>query len=179
MSPVGARDRDDAGRARNARPRDALGRPLPYGSTPEQGAVPAIPDDLEVTPAEALVLAQHLIDEGRPFAAHEVLEAAWKAAPGPERGLWQGLAQVCVGLTHLRRGNRTGGATLLRRGADRIAPYDEAPPYGIDVAGVVAWARRVAEDRPGAEPLRLTRRTGRSTPPRGRPQQVSPPPAPR
>ena len=26
------RDRDAEGRARNARPRDALGRPLPYGA---------------------------------------------------------------------------------------------------------------------------------------------------
>ncbi|MDV9172856.1 DUF309 domain-containing protein, partial [Streptomyces sp. W16] len=28
----GTRDRDGAGRARNARPRDGLGRPLPYGA---------------------------------------------------------------------------------------------------------------------------------------------------
>ncbi|MCZ9345950.1 DUF309 domain-containing protein, partial [Streptomyces sp. TRM76130] len=31
-SADGDRDRDDEGRARNARPRDGLGRPLPYGA---------------------------------------------------------------------------------------------------------------------------------------------------
>ena len=34
---------------------------------------------------------------GRPFHAHEVLEASWKAAPPAERDLWQGLAQLAVG----------------------------------------------------------------------------------
>jgi hypothetical protein len=37
-----ARDRDPAGRPRNARPRDAFGRPLPRGETGEE----RIPDDL-------------------------------------------------------------------------------------------------------------------------------------
>ena len=41
---------------------------------------------------------------GRPFHAHEVLEAFWKAAPPAERDFWQGLAQLAVGLTHARRG---------------------------------------------------------------------------
>ncbi|WP_211882206.1 DUF309 domain-containing protein, partial [Pseudarthrobacter albicanus] len=43
-----------------------------------------------------------------PFAAHEVLEARWKAGPAEERNLWQGLAQICVGLTHAARGNSVG-----------------------------------------------------------------------
>src|SRR5438445_13551097 len=47
---VAERDRDESGRPRSSRPRDALGRPLPQGS---QG-VPRIPDDLELTPAETL-----------------------------------------------------------------------------------------------------------------------------
>ena len=33
MSQNQDRDRDEAGRARQARPRDELGRPLPYGET--------------------------------------------------------------------------------------------------------------------------------------------------
>ncbi|MEW1808906.1 DUF309 domain-containing protein [Pseudarthrobacter sp. NPDC080039] len=40
------------------------------------------------------------MEAGRPFAAHEVLEARWKAGPAMERDLWQGLAQICVGLAH-------------------------------------------------------------------------------
>jgi uncharacterized protein len=124
-------DRDTAGRARNARPRDALGRPLPKDAA---GQPPA--DDRPRPPLEALAAAQELIDADRPFHAHEVLEAAWKAAPPSERDLWQGLAQLAVGLTHARRGNSRGAASLLRRGADRLAAYPGTGPHGIDVAGL-------------------------------------------
>jgi uncharacterized protein len=135
------RDRDAAGRARSARPRDAAGRPLPYG-TP---GVARIPDDLALPPRRALDEAQQLIDTNMPFHAHEVLEAAWKAAPASERDLWQGLAQVAVGLTHAQRGNAVGASALLRRGAQRLAAYTEAAPYGVDVAGLADWARTLAD----------------------------------
>lgn len=111
------RDRDAAGRARNARPRDELGRPLPRSAA--QG-VPRIPDDLVITPAEAAELGGRLLAEGQPFHAHEVFEAAWKSIPGPERELWRGLAQIAVGLTHARRGNARGAVALLRRGAEQV-----------------------------------------------------------
>ena len=134
------RERDESGRPRNARPRDALGRPLPRGGP----GVAGVPDELVLSPDESLREAQRLLDEGRPFHAHEVLEATWKAAPADERDLWQGLAQLAVGLTHALRGNSVGAATLLRRGADRISGYAEPSPYGIDVAGLLDWARTLA-----------------------------------
>ncbi len=127
-----ARDRDPAGRPRNARPRDGLGRPLPRG----QAGADRVPEDLSLPPAEALALAQDLLDSGRPFHAHEVLEASWKQAPEPERELWRGLAQVAVGLTHAQRGNARGAVALLRRGAERVGGYAAAPPHGIDAAGI-------------------------------------------
>jgi len=134
------RERDEAGRPRNARPRDALGRPL---SRSDAGVV-RVPDDLVLSPADSLIEAQRLLDEGLPFHAHEVLEATWKAAPDTERDLWQGLAQLAVGLTHALRGNNAGAATLLNRGADRISGYADEPPYGIDVAGLLDWASSLA-----------------------------------
>jgi hypothetical protein len=143
------RDRDTAGRARNARPRDALGRPLPYGAVGEERA----PEGIVREPAVALAEAQALLDAGRPFHAHEVLEDAWKSAPEGERQLWRGLAQLAVGLTHAMRGNARGAATLLERGAGSITPYGDAPPYGIDVGGLVAWSRRVSVT--DVEPPRL------------------------
>lgn len=154
-SDQAGRDRDQAGRPRNARPRDALGRPLPRGAHGE----PRVPDDLVLPPEQALTLAQQLIDQDRPFQAHEVLEASWKSAPAGERDLWQGLAQVAVGLTHAQRGNARGAATLLRRGAERVAGYHAAPgPHGIDVGGVAetagALAARIERDGIAAVPRR-------------------------
>ncbi|MFD0576776.1 DUF309 domain-containing protein [Dactylosporangium darangshiense] len=117
-----------------------------------------MPDDLVVTPAEALERAQRLLDDGRPFHAHEVLEAAWKAAPEAERELWRGLAQLAVGLTHARRGNAAGAARLLDRAALRIGAYRDDPPHGVDVAGLVAF---VAAGGDGVPRLKEAERRGR------------------
>lgn len=137
------RDRDAAGRPRQARPRDALGRPLPYGA---EGVEP-VPEQA-LPPQESVRIAGQLIREGRPFAAHEVLEARWKAGPPEEGDLWQGLAQVCVGLTHAARGNTAGAVRLLERGAGRLDGYGlrGGPTYGLDLSAIAACARRLAED---------------------------------
>ncbi len=144
------RDRDPSGRPRNARPRDGLGRPLDRAGGPGSGA-DRIPDDLVITGGEAAALADRLLRDGRPFHAHEVLEAAWKSGPAAERDLWQGLAQIAVGLTHARRGNARGAVALLSRGADRVRGYQDgaasprgagsqraagrpASPFGMNVA---------------------------------------------
>jgi hypothetical protein len=95
-----------------------------------------------------------------------VLEAAWKAAEPAERDLWQGLAQLAVGLTHALRGNAAGAAALLRRGTSRLDGYDGSSPHGIDTAGLVsagmALAARIEEHGlaglgPAELRLRLTR----------------------
>ncbi|MFF9512322.1 DUF309 domain-containing protein [Streptomyces sp. NPDC014724] len=134
------RDRDAEGRARNARPRDGLGRPLPYG-TP---GVERQPEGVVRTPEETLCEAQRLLDSGMPFHAHEVFEDAWKSRPVAERELWRGLAQLAVGLTHAARGNTTGGARLLRRGAAALAEYRATRPHGIGVEGLIRWAGELA-----------------------------------
>ena len=135
------RDRDESGRPRNARARDALGRPLPPGVQGE----PRIPDDLSLPPAETVAYAQELLSRGQAFHAHEVFEAAWKNGPDHERPLWQGLAQFAVGVTHIQRGNRTGAAALLRRASALLADVPGAP-YGIDIAGLTATGATLADD---------------------------------
>lgn len=143
------RDRDDEGRARNARPRDELGRLLPPGSV----GVDRIPEDLDLAPAESLEWAQDLLDRGLAFNAHEVLEGAWKAGPTEERALWQGLAQLAVGITHIQRGNIRGALSLLERAAERIRSTDDPAPHGIDATGLVSYAGDlITELRLGAEP---------------------------
>ncbi|MFN2479484.1 MAG: DUF309 domain-containing protein [Pseudonocardiaceae bacterium] len=135
-----SRDRDPSGRARNARPRDAQGRPLAHGA---QG-VDRVAEDVVLNPDDAVRQAQRLIDDGYPFHAHEVFEGLWKATSGEHRPMWQGLAQLAVGLTHAQRGNAKGAVALLRRGADGIDPYAGEPPHGLDIAGLAGCARALA-----------------------------------
>jgi uncharacterized protein len=180
------RDRDPAGRPRNARPRDALGRPLDPADGAGSGVVGTdrIPDDLVITGAEAATLADRLLRDGRPFHAHEVLEAAWKSGPAEERDLWQGLAQIAVGLTHARRGNSRGAVSLLRRGSAAVdgyraratrGPAGEPPrgvPADLDAAGAARSAAELADRiasaglallAEGDLRLRMTRRPGHRT----------------
>lgn len=103
--------------------------------------MPTTPEDIRLSPAESLREAQRLLDTGYPFHAHEVLEAAWKAAPDDERELWRGLAQLAVGLTHAERGNTTGASALLLRAADRIEEYAGSAQHGIPAGALAAWAR--------------------------------------
>jgi uncharacterized protein len=113
---------------------------LPRGATAD---VERVPDRLDVTPAEAVDLAQRYLDGGMPFHAHEVLEAMWKSRSPAERDLWQGLAQVAVGLTHALRGNRAGALALVERGTERLARY-RGEAHGVDVGRVLAQADGIA-----------------------------------
>lgn len=151
------RDRDIEGRAHNARPRDGLGRPLPYGAA----GVERQPEGVVRTPEETVREAQRLLDAGMPFHAHEVFEDAWKSGPDAERELWRGLAQLAVGLTHAARGNATGGARLLRRGAAALTEFAASggagegragegggtpvvTAYGIGIGPLSGWALALA-----------------------------------
>ncbi|BBG01819.1 MULTISPECIES: DUF309 domain-containing protein [Pseudonocardia] len=139
------RDRDERGRARNARPRDAAGRPLPHGTA----GVDRVPEDLVLPPDEAVTEAQRLLDEGLPFQAHEVLEGTWKDCGDDCRELWRALAQLAVGLTHAQRGNARGAVALLRRGVEGIRVWrvlGRAAPAGLDLDAVTAHAERLADD---------------------------------
>lgn len=131
-----ARDRDGEGRPRNARPRDGLGRLLPRDAA---GAEP-YPDPVFVSAEQTLDTAQHLLTTRHPFQAHEVFEAAWKSDSAENRDLWQGLAQLAVGITHAARGNSTGAIALLTRGDEHLDRARHVPPY-VDVAGIRQWVR--------------------------------------
>ncbi|MFC4949648.1 DUF309 domain-containing protein [Pseudonocardia sp. GCM10023141] len=140
------RDRDPAGRARNARPRDAAGRPLPRGAA---SGLERVPDDLVLTADESVTEAQRLLDTDLPFSAHEVLEGAWKAAPEYDKPCWRALAQLAVGLTHAQRGNARGAVSLLERAADGLRRWAGDYPAGVDGVAVAnaadALVARIAD----------------------------------
>jgi hypothetical protein len=104
------------------RPRDRLGRPLPWGSD----------GDLELEDFDAQTLdenhelARAHARAGRWFPAHEAWETAWKQARDTsEAELFKGLSQMGAGYVHLLRGNAHGASTLLRRAAGRIQTYED------------------------------------------------------
>jgi len=139
MTPEAPRDRDAAGRAKNSRPRDALGRPLPRGAANE------MPEETPAgSPEEALERGIAHFNAQRFFQAHEAWEEAWHPAPEPERDFWQGLTQVAVGLTHRQRGNPRGAVTLLRRGARRLSGYGDRYK-GVPAAEIAAFAADAAD----------------------------------
>ena len=139
-----SRDRDELGRACAA---------LWAGHLREAvRAFPRIPDDLELPPVQTLAYAQDLLNRGLAFNAHEVLETAWKTSPDDERALWQSLAQLAVGITHVQRGNVKGALTVLHRASAHLAQHDRPAPYAIDAAGLNDHVDALIEDlQTGAE----------------------------
>jgi uncharacterized protein len=90
--------------------------------------------------AEAL----ELVRDGRGFEAHELLEDLWRAAPGPERDLYQGLVHVAVATYQESRGNEVGRTRQLEKAIRRLTPY--APAYeGVEIASLLAWCRASLE----------------------------------
>jgi hypothetical protein len=145
---VSDRDRDTAGRARNARARDELGRPLPTG----RSGVARAPEGIIRTAAETIAQARMFFVAGRPFHAHEVFEDAWKQTGGPDREVWRALAQLAVGLTHRMRGNEAGAHALLVRAADSLEPYAGTTPFGLPVDAIRADIGELIADASRSRP---------------------------
>lgn len=130
------RDRNEAGRAENQRPRDRTGRPLAY-DTDE----PDLAEDFDYdTVDEALAIGVALWDQERFFEAHECLEDVWHHAPEEDREFWKGVIQVAVGCVHHQRGNPTGCRTLWARAAARLDDYPDVH-HGIDVEQLATFCR--------------------------------------
>ncbi|HEX9697432.1 MAG TPA: DUF309 domain-containing protein [Actinomycetota bacterium] len=141
------RDRDRQGRAKSARPRDALGRPLPRDAAAEY-----IEEPDPQSEDEALDRGIAHFNNGRFFEAHEMWEFAWHPSPAPDRNFWQGITQVAVGFTHFQRGNVTGAVTLLDRGATKLETYGTVHKT-LPVAEIASAARAAQHEieKHGAE----------------------------
>ena len=140
QSPRPDRDRDEAGRAENQRPRDRFGRPLERGAVVADAPLKREFGSLD----EALLTGVALWNDERFFEAHEALEHVWHAAAPDDRDFWQGVIQVAVGCVHHQRGNHVGAATLLRRAADKLRRYPDVY-CGIDVEQLRVFAEGAAD----------------------------------
>lgn len=159
-----ADDRNRAPGEKTRRPRDELGRLLPWGNE----------NRLHLEDFDSLSLEENHrlgiehFDAGRFFHAHEAWETTWKQSRGEkDEEFFKGLSQLGAGYTHYRRGNPHGAHTLIRRGLSRIRRY--GPRHqGIAVAELAAAAEghaaaieeaeRAGRPMPGLQPPLLGRR---------------------
>jgi hypothetical protein len=127
--------------AKRERPRDLLGRPLPWGS-PSQ----LVLEEYDAMPAERChALALAAFERGDYFPAHEAWEAAWRQRKGStDERFFKALAQLGAGYTHWRRGNPHGARVLLQRAARALAGCDGSP-WGVDVPRLLEVLREHAE----------------------------------
>jgi uncharacterized protein len=132
----------DPPRQKTERPRDELGRPLPWG---EENRLEL--EDFDALPQEENHrLGVRHFNEGRFFQAHEAWETAWKQGRGtPDEEFFKGLSQLGAGYVHYRRGNPHGAHTLIRRGTRRITAYGPTH-HGVDVERLVEEAEGQAEE---------------------------------
>ena len=131
-------------RQKPERPRDELGRPLPW----EAETRLYLPDFDTMSLDENDRAARAFLAGGNVFGAHEAWETAWKQAKGTgEEELFKGLSQMGAGYVHLLRGNAHGAHTLLRRGASRVGSF----PVGTRGIATDALARRLEADAQAVE----------------------------
>src|SRR5512133_2796554 len=76
-----------------------------------------------------------LFNAGEYFEAHEALETAWRAEPGPVRDLYQGILQVAVTYLHIQRRNYGGATKVSARCKPKLDQWPDTC-RGVDVASL-------------------------------------------
>ena len=99
-----------------------------------------------------------LLEKGAFFAAHEALEAAWRASAPTERDFFQGLVHVAVAWHHAAvTGRRVACARQLAKARRRLEPFGPAHRE-LDVARLLALVADASEAPfPALPTLRLRR----------------------
>jgi predicted metal-dependent hydrolase len=129
-------------RQKTRRPRDELGRPLPWG---EENRL-QLEDFDSLSTEENHRLGTDHFNHGRFFPAHEAWETAWKQSKGTgDEEFFKGLSQLGAGYVHYRRGNPHGTFTLLRRGIRRITQYGSRH-RDVDVTSLARAAAAHADE---------------------------------
>ncbi|MFN7715881.1 MAG: DUF309 domain-containing protein [Pseudanabaenaceae cyanobacterium] len=75
----------------------------------------------------AFTMAIEQFNSGDYYACHDTLEEIWHGAWQEDRGFYQGILQVAVGLYHLQNRNWRGAMILLGEGISRLPDYE--PSY--------------------------------------------------
>src|SRR3954463_1382377 len=115
-------------RQKPERPRDELGRPLPWDAQTRL----RLPNFDAMSTEENDRAARKFLVDRNFFGAHEAWETAWKQSKGTgDEELFNGLSQLGARYLPLPRGHAHGAPTLLRRAASRVGRYSPGK-LGID-----------------------------------------------
>jgi len=111
-------------------------------------------DDCLAPLPPAALAGIRLFNAGEYFEAHEQLEAAWRAEPGPIRNLYQGILQIAVAYLHITRDNYQGAIKVYGRALKWL---DKLPDVcqGVDVAQLKRDAADVFAEVQRLGPQRL------------------------
>jgi uncharacterized protein len=97
-----------------------------------------------------------LLNTGKFFEAHEVLEDVWRDAPFEEKKYWQGLVQVAVALHHHSTGNMVGARSVMARAARNLGPCSREW-HGIDIGELrrvlTEWLEAVQKGKATSSPV--------------------------
>jgi hypothetical protein len=148
----GARDRDSAGRPRQARPRDAMGRPLRYGDPGGVEPVPEEPLPAERNPHPGPVVAGH-----RPGVRRA--RSPGSGVEGGARRRARSLAGTCPDLRRdhpCAAGQPNGRRQAARPRRRPVAPLRRRSTARHRRAGCPRLVRRNAGDPAAADPPRLS-----------------------
>ncbi len=106
--------------------------------------------------SEAALAGIALFNRGEYFEAHERLEEAWNADPGPGRDLYRGLLQIAVAYLQIERHNHAGATKLFLRMWNWLDPLPERC-RGVDVAAARAQARAAQQALAALRPDEIER----------------------
>ncbi|EFA72671.1 hypothetical protein B7O87_08210 [Cylindrospermopsis raciborskii CENA303] len=118
---------------------------------------------------EEFWLGVEQFNAGQFYACHDILEALWIEATGPEKTLYQGILQIAVALYHLENSNLRGAMILLGEGTNRLRRLADDNNYGINLGQLlidsVNFLRVIQQGKPEVVSTMTLPKIVRSNPP--------------
>ena len=89
--------------------------------------------------------AVELFNRGFFFECHDLLESIWLDAPSNEKGFYQGILHIAVGLYHFEAENFKGCINQINKAEIRFQPFLDAY-RGVELRGLLADAEKIKGD---------------------------------
>ncbi len=99
-----------------------------------------------------------LLNTGKYYQAHDVLEEVWREVHGWNKPFYQGMVQIAISMHHFSTGNLAGAKSVLRKARTNLGEYP-ASFCGIELAELRAqldsWQQAMDSGAPTPSPVRV------------------------